>query len=327
MAASPPEFAVETEALSKTYSERRGAAEVRALDAVSLRVPRGSFFGLLGPNGAGKSTLINVLAGLVVRSSGQARVWGFDIDADMRAARRSIGVVPQELNIDPFFTPRELLDLQAGLYGVPRRARKTGEILAAVGLTRQAEAYARTLSGGMRRRLLVGKAMVHSPPVLVLDEPTAGVDIELRRQLWTYVRRLNADGTTVLLTTHYLEEAQALCDRVAIINHGRVIADDTTEALLQRLDSKEMTVIVAEPVEAVPEALCRFHVTVTRPGRLEFSFPPSQTRSGEILSALGEAGLTVVDLSTREAELEDIFIRLTSQPMDEACPPDDGTAS
>ena len=308
-----PENAIETIGLGKTYARDGRAEPVVALDGIDLAIPRGSFFGLLGPNGAGKSTFINILAGLVIKTSGEARVWGFDIVADMRQARRAIGIVPQELNIDPFFTPRELLDVQAGLYGVPKAKRRTDEILEAVGLTAQADAYARSLSGGMRRRLLMGKAMVHAPPVLVLDEPTAGVDIELRHQLWSYVRELNRRGTTVLLTTHYLEEAEELCDRIAIINHGRLIACESTRDLLRRLDTKEMTVSFAEDLAAVPDALGRFHVE--RKGRRElvFHYPPSKTRSGEILAAIQDAGLTITELATREAELADIFLRLTRQ--------------
>ena len=317
MSANVPENAVETVDLCKTYRADGGQPPRQALKDVTLNIPRGSFFGLLGPNGAGKSTLINILAGLVIRTSGEARVWGFDIDRDMRAARRAIGVVPQELNIDPFFTPRELLELQAGLYGVAKADRRTDEILAAVGLTEQAEAYARTLSGGMRRRLLVAKAMIHGPLVLVLDEPTAGVDIDLRRQLWTYVRAMNARGTTVLLTTHYLEEAQALCDRIAIINHGRLIACDTTEALLRRLDAKEMAVTLGADIDAVPGELSSFNVELRNARQLVFRYPPSKTHSGEILAAVQRAGLTVIDLVTREADLEDIFLRLTSQPEEE----------
>ena len=317
MSANVPENAVETVDLCKTYRADGGQPPKRALKDVTLNIPRGSFFGLLGPNGAGKSTLINILAGLVIRTSGEARVWGFDIDRDMRAARRAIGVVPQELNIDPFFTPRELLELQAGLYGVAKADRHTDEILAAVGLTEQAGAYARTLSGGMRRRLLVAKAMIHAPLVLVLDEPTAGVDIDLRRQLWTYVRAMNARGTTVLLTTHYLEEAQALCDRIAIINHGRLIACDTTEALLRRLDAKEMAVTLSADIDAVPGELSSFNVELRNGRQLVFHYPPSKTHSGEILAAVQRAGLTVIDLVTREADLEDIFLRLTSQPEEE----------
>ncbi len=259
-----PPNAVETIALSKTYAGDKGQPEVRALRSVSLAVPAGSLFGLLGPNGAGKSTLINILAALVVRSSGEARIWGHDIDRDMRAARRAIGVVPQELNLDPFFTPRELLEVQAGLYGVPKAERRTAELIEAVGLVAQADSYARRLSGGMRRRLLVAKAMVHSPPVLVLDEPTAGVDVELRHQLWTYLRRLRAQGTTILLTTHYLEEAQALCDRIAIINHGRLVANEFTEQLLKRIDAKELSVVVGEDIDSVPPALDHFNVTLER---------------------------------------------------------------
>ena len=310
-----PDCAVETLELAKSYPGRNGQPVVHALKGVSLRVPKGSFFGLLGPNGAGKSTLINILAGLVTRSSGEARVWGHDIEKEMRAARRAIGVVPQELNLDPFFTPRELLELQAGLYGVPKGKRRTDEILAAVGLTHQAEAYARSLSGGMRRRLLVAKAMVHAPPVLVLDEPTAGVDVELRRHLWAYVRGLNQAGTTILLTTHYLEEAQALCDRIAIINHGRMIACDSTEALLRRINSKTMTVTLREPLAAIPPALVsRFHMQPSGPHRLIIQYAPSKVRGGDILTALADCGLGIAEITTRETELEDIFLALTGQP-------------
>ena len=216
---SDTEPAIRIDSLCKTYAAK-GVAPKRALDEVSFDVPRGQIFGLLGPNGAGKSTLINILAGLVVKTSGSASIWGFDIEQHPRNAKLSIGIVPQEILFDPFFTPREALEIQAGLYGVPRDRRITDDLLAAMHLTDKANAYARTLSGGMKRRLLVAKAMVHSPPILVLDEPTAGVDIELRQQLWAYVRKLNAQGVTVVLTTHYLEEAEELCDRIAIIYHG-----------------------------------------------------------------------------------------------------------
>ena len=211
--------AIRIESLSKTY-EAKGMPPKRALNEVSFDVPRGQIFGLLGPNGAGKSTLINILAGLVTKTSGKVTLWGFDIDEHPRNSKRSIGVVPQEIIFDPFFTPRETLEIQAGLYGVPASERKSDELLAAMHLTDKANAYSRTLSGGMKRRLLVAKAMVHSPPILVLDEPTAGVDVELRRQLWDYVRGLHAQGVTIVLTTHYLEEAEELCDRIAIIHHG-----------------------------------------------------------------------------------------------------------
>ena len=307
-----PENAVEILDLCKIYTEETGRVSKPALDGVSLAIPRGSFFGLLGPNGAGKSTLINILAGLVIRTSGTARIWGFDIDDDMRAARRSIGIVPQELNIDPFFTPRESLELQAGLYGVPASERRTDEILDAVGLLDKADVYSRTLSGGMRRRLLVAKAMVHSPPVLVLDEPTAGVDVSLRRQLWAYVQELNAQGTTVLLTTHYLEEAQELCDQIAIIDHGNLITCEPTPKLLRRLDAKEMIVTIGEDLSGLPEALQPFNVELQPDRQLRFCYPPSKVHSGDILAAIQRADLSVVDVVTKEAELEDIFLSLTS---------------
>ena len=307
-----PEFAVEIDGLTKLYAARGKQPAKLALDNVSLAIPRGSFFGLLGPNGAGKSTMINILAGLVNKSSGHARVWGFDSVEQQRQARAAIGVVPQELNLDPFFTPRELLEVQAGLYGVPKGERRTDEILAALGLADKAHAYARSLSGGMRRRLLVAKAMVHTPPVLVLDEPTAGVDIELRRQLWIYVKGLAAAGTTVLLTTHYLEEAEALCDRIAIIDRGKVVAHDETSALLSKMDSKILTVTLDRGLAAIPEALEPFAPTLSDERKLTFQYKPSVTTVGEILAGLQTASLGVVDLSTEEADLEDIFLRLTN---------------
>jgi len=306
-----PEFAVEIHDLCKTYNAQGKRDEKRALKNLDLTIPRGSFFGLLGPNGAGKSTLINILAGLVLKSSGSVRIWGHDTDQDMRAAKRSIGVVPQELNIDPFFTPHEMLELQAGLYGISKADRRTDEILAAVGLEDKATAYARTLSGGMRRRLLVAKALVHSPQVLVLDEPTAGVDVELRRQLWQYVRELNAKGVTILLTTHYLEEAEELCDRIAIINHGRLIACDETKNLMGRLDSKRVTVMLTEDLSAIPDSLKQFDVALKDARELEFQYQPSRVRSSDIITAVQQAGLKFAEIATKEPELEDIFVQLT----------------
>lgn len=283
-----------------------------AIDSIDLAVPRGSLFGLLGPNGAGKSTLINILAGLVAKSSGSARIWGYDIERDSRAARASIGVVPQELNIDPFFTPRALLDLQAGLYGIPKSQRRTDAILEAVGLSDKAEAYARSLSGGMRRRLMVAKALVHKPPVLVLDEPTAGVDIDLRQQLWAYVRGLNAEGVTVLLTTHYLEEAQSLCDRIAIIAQGKVVANDTTGALLARVDAKTMTLTLDHRPDPIPDSLIRLGGQIGAGAKLVFRYRPTSGGAGAsaILAAVQEAGLMINDISTEEADLEDIFLQV-----------------
>ncbi|NQV98186.1 MAG: ABC transporter ATP-binding protein [Rhodospirillales bacterium] len=309
-----PAYAIETVGLNKTYAASNRQPAHVALKDVNLRIPRGSFFALLGPNGAGKSTLINILAGLVVKSSGQVSVWGNDIDTHMRRARRAIGIVPQELNIDPFFTPREMLDLQAGLYGVPKSFRRGDEILKAVGLADKADAYTRTLSGGMRRRLLVAKAMVHNPPVLVLDEPSAGVDVDLRRQLWDNVREMNAHGVTVLLTTHYLEEAEAMCDTVAIINRGRLIACESTPQLLGRLDSKEITFTLDKDLTAVPDQLAAFNLEIIENRQLKFRYAPSKVSSGQILAAISAAGLTISEISTRETELEDIFLKLTSEP-------------
>ena len=306
-----PAQAVEVRGLTKTYKAAGRAPAKEALKGIDLAIPRGSLFGLLGPNGAGKSTLINILAGLVNKTGGEARIWGRDIDREARASRAAIGVVPQELNIDPFFTPRELLNLQAGLYGVPKSERITEDLLKAVGLQDKADAYARTLSGGMRRRLMVAKAMVHSPPVLVLDEPTAGVDIELREMLWEQVRLLNKAGTTVLLTTHYLQEAQELCDTIAIINHGQVVAMDSTSALLRRLDSKALVFHLERDLAAVPDGLGRWQAELPDPKRLVVRYKPSRTRVGDVLAAVQATGLTIQDLSTEEADLEDIFLQLT----------------
>ncbi len=307
--AAPP--AVALRGLSKTYKASGKTGEKHALIDVDLTIPRGSLFGLLGPNGAGKSTMINIMAGLVNKTSGTANIWGYDIDRDQRQSRAAIGVVPQELNIDPFFTPFELLELQAGLFGVPPAERITTEILSALGLADKARAYARTLSGGMRRRLMVAKAMVHRPPVLVLDEPTAGVDIELRQQLWAYVRELNDLGTTVLLTTHYLEEAEELCDEIAIINHGRVIACDRTEDLLARIDSKELILTVDRDLAVLPPNLVAFGAEQVGARRLLFRYHASDSPVQGILDAVSGAGLQVCDMTSEEADLEDIFLQLT----------------
>ncbi len=309
-----PDFAVDIKGLTKIYGRPGAPTAKKALDGVDLSVRRGELFGLLGPNGAGKSTLINILAGLVNKTSGQVRIWDIDIDRDQRGSRGAIGVVPQELHIDPFFTPREALEVQAGLYGVPPEARRTDAILKAVGLADKADSYARTLSGGMRRRLLVAKALVHTPPVLVLDEPTAGVDVELRQGLWAYVRELNAAGTTILLTTHYLPEAEQLCDRIAIINHGKVIACDTTAALVARLDRKELSLILDRDVPSIPPPLQNYDVMQKSPREIVFRYRPSRTRAGELLDAARAAGLGILDISTEETDLEDIFLELTRSP-------------
>ena len=300
------EAAIAIRELCKTY-----AGGKRALDGVTLDVPRGAIFGLLGPNGAGKSTLINILAGLVNKTSGTASIWGFDIDRHPRNAKASIGIVNQEILFDPFFTPFETLEIQAGLYGVPKGKRQSLDLLRAVRLEDKANAYARTLSGGMKRRLMVAKAMVHSPPVLVLDEPTAGVDIELRQQLWTYVRHLNERGVTVVLTTHYLEEAEALCDRIAIINHGRVIANEPTRELVGKAQEKLVAVTVDRDVAAVPENACFQKIVLKGARTLEITYAKDRVNAGEVLGAVQAAGFGIVDVSTREADLEDVFLSLT----------------
>ncbi len=300
------EGAISIRDLQKTY-----AGGKRALDGVTIDVPRGGIFGLLGPNGAGKSTLINILAGLVTKSGGSATIWGFDIDQNPRNAKRSIGVVPQEILFDPFFTPKEALEIQAGLYGIPKADRRTMELLRAMHLEDKADAYARTLSGGMKRRLLVAKAMVHSPPILVLDEPTAGVDVELRQQLWDQVRSLNAQGVTIVLTTHYLEEAEQLCDRIAIINHGRLIANEATRTLVNMAQEKVVEVVVDRDLTTAPVNACFDKIELSGERTLAITYRKDRVNAGEVLAALQKEGLGIVDVSTREADLEDVFLNLT----------------
>ena len=304
--------AISIQGLSKTYKGGK-----QALTDVSIEVPRGSMFGLLGPNGAGKSTLINILAGMVVKTAGRASIWGFDIDEHPRNARASIGIVPQEILFDPFFTPFEMLEIYGGLYGVPKDKRRSLALLRKVHLDDKANAAARTLSGGMKRRLLVAKALVHNPPVLVLDEPTAGVDIQLRQQLWDYVRELNRNGTTVVLTTHYLEEAEELCDRIAIINHGRVIANKPTRELLSMAQEKAVSVTVDRDLTQAPVAPCFEKIQLKGSRELVITYSKDKVNAGEVLAALQAAGLGIVDVSTQEADLEDVFLNLTRAPSDE----------
>lgn len=300
------QHAIEIEGLKKTYSGGKDA-----LKGINLTVPRGSVFGLLGPNGAGKSTLINILAGLVTKSAGKVTIWGWDQDVNPRQSRAAIGVMPQELNLDPFFTPRGALEVQAGLYGVPKAQRRSDEILEMIGLTDKAEAYARTLSGGMRRRLLLGKALVHHPHVLVLDEPTAGVDIELRQMLWTNVRKLNREeGMTIILTTHYLEEAEEMCDEIAIINHGEVVARDSTSNLLGALDAKTMVIQPDSAVGQLPE-VDGIGVTRRDDGTIAVTYRARQTSAEDVLSMLRDNGVRIRDVRTEQADLEDVFLSLT----------------
>jgi ABC-2 type transport system ATP-binding protein len=306
-----PDLAVELRGLTKIYAQKGERSGLVALDGIDLAIPRGSIFGLLGPNGAGKSTLINILAGLVIKTAGVVRIWGIDIDREPRQSRAAIGIVPQEITLDFFFSPRELLEMQAGFYGVPKRERRTHAILDMVALSDKADAPARALSGGMRRRLMVAKAMVHNPPVLVLDEPTAGVDVELRQQLWMMIRNLQSRGVTILLTTHYLEEAEQLCDRIAIISHGRLVACDTKEALLRRVDDKSMSLTLVEPIEILPPALAGLGLTLAAPGQLALRYTPSRTELATVFGAIAAEGLTIRDVSSQEADLEDIFLQLT----------------
>lgn len=308
---SMPEFALEATDLRKTYAGSKNAPPKEALKGVDLRVRRGSIFGLLGPNGAGKSTFINIFAGLVNKTSGTAKTWGIDIDRDSRAARAAIGVVPQEINMDVFFTPHETLELMAGFYGVPKEERRTDELLEAVGLSDKRDAYVRQLSGGMKRRLLVAKAMVHTPPVLVLDEPTAGVDIELRRQLWAYVRELHARGTTIVLTTHYLEEAQELCDEIAIIDQGEVIACEPKETLLKRMDSKTLVIDPVDALTAVPAELAGYDAEIREDGSLAITYRYGEQSVAEMIEKFRASGARIDDLRTEEADLEDVFLALT----------------
>lgn len=302
--------AIQIQNLRKTYAGSKGAPPKDALKGIDLSIPKGSIFGLLGPNGAGKSTLINILAGLVLKTSGKVSIWGFDQDVNPRQSRASIGVMPQELNLDPFFSPREALNVQAGLYGVPKSERRSDEILELVGLSDKANAYARTLSGGMRRRLLLGKALVHHPHILVLDEPTAGVDIELRQMLWANVRKLNEQGMTIVLTTHYLEEAEEMCDEIAIINHGEVVARDTTAHLLGSIDQK--TMIIEPECKAMKFAVPNgIDLAIDPKGALRLTYRASKTSADAVLEAVRNADVIIRDVRTEQADLEDVFLELT----------------
>jgi ABC-2 type transport system ATP-binding protein len=314
---SLPDYAIEARNVVKTYAATKTTPQMQALKGIDLLVPRGSVFGLLGPNGAGKSTFINILAGLVRKTSGTVKIWGRDIDERPRDARAAIGVVPQEIAADPFFTPRESLEVQAGMYGVPPKERRSMELLTALGLADKAEAYVRQLSGGMKRRLMVAKAMTHNPPVLILDEPTAGVDVELRRQLWRYVVELNQKGVTIVLTTHYLEEAQELCDQIAIINRGEVVACEATADLLGRIDTRAVVVTPETPVEAAP-SLAGFETRLRPGGAFAVTYRSGDSSVEQVLAAVRAAGLSVRDVATEDPSLEDVFVALTYGAADRA---------
>ena len=305
------EFGLEVKNLRKVYRGSYGNEPVVALEGLDLQVKRGSFFGLLGPNGAGKSTLINILAGLVIKTSGIVKIGNIDQDINIREFKRSIGVVPQETNFDPFLTPYESLDIQAGLYGVRKSNRNINQILKRLGLEGKSNAYMRSLSGGMRRRLLIGKALVHVPEVVILDEPTAGVDIELREMLWTYMKDLNAKGTTIILTTHYLEEAEALCEKIAILNKGKLIACDDTSDLLAKVNLKVINVKYNNPhfekIKLTEKASFKEH----KNKKLSISYNKNEIKIDQIIDCLRSQGLEIMDLSTEEADLADVFRLLT----------------
>lgn len=297
--------------LQKIYAAEKKSPEKHALKGVSLEIPRGSIFGLLGPNGAGKSTIINIMAGLVMKTSGGVQIWDEDIDKRPRNARSAIGIVPQEINFDPFFTPAQILDIQGGLYGVPKAERRTAELLEMVELTDKADSHARSLSGGMKRRLMVAKALVHTPPILVLDEPTAGVDVELRQMLWENVRKLNRAGVTIVLTTHYLEEAEELCDQIAIINHGEIVANEEKETLLGRIDNKEIRFRFENEVLEIPDALAKFNPTKDGNRTISLRYSPNETGMEDMLSIVQSMGNKITDISTHDSDLEDVFLQIT----------------
>ena len=305
------DHAIEIVNLNKTYQASGKAAPKTALKDVSLTIPKGSIYGLLGPNGAGKSTLINIMAGLVVKTSGTVKLWDRDIDKEPENAKAAIGIVPQEINYDPFFSPRRLMDIQAGMYGVPKAERKSLELLDLVGLKDKADAYTRSLSGGMKRRLLLAKALVHTPPILVLDEPTAGVDVELRQMLWERVRMLNQRGVTILLTTHYLEEAEELCDKIAIINHGQIIVNEDKRTMIGRLDNKEMVFTLDREAMSVPVGFEGFHATLEDARTLRVRYAAKETSAGHLIALVQAAGYGIADLSTEQSNLEDVFLQLT----------------
>ena len=302
--------ALKVEKLTKIYS-KKSSNEIKALNNLNLEVKEGEIFGLLGPNGAGKTTFLNILAGTVIKNSGNVNVWGFDLDKNPRQVRASIGIVPQEVNLDAFFSPKNLLELQAGLYGIPKKDRITDTILNLVSLEKQSNSYARSLSGGMKRRLLIAKAMVHRPPILVLDEPTAGVDVELRKNLWSNVRALNKQGVTIILTTHYLYEAQEMCNKIAIIDKGNLIALDTTDNLLDSIKTKKIIFKVRKINTINSENLNGVKFSYNLNNEITALYERKKHKIDEIITKVKDAGMEIHDISTDEGDLEDVFIQLT----------------
>ena len=302
--------AVSVNQLTKIYAKKTTNSVV-ALNELNLEVKEGEIVGLLGPNGAGKTTFINILSGTVIKTKGSVNVWGFDIDKNPRQVRASIGIVPQEVNLDAFFSPRRLLELQAGLYGVPKKNRITDEILKMVSLEKQANSYSRSLSGGMKRRLLIAKAMVHQPPILVLDEPTAGVDVELKQNLWENVKNLNKQGVTIILTTHYLFEAQEMCDRIAILNKGDLVAHDTTKNLLNRIKTKKIIFKVNKSIDLSKKTISGLSFSSNVSNEIIISYERNKHKIEDIINIIKSEGVEIIDISTEDGNLEDVFIQLT----------------
>jgi ABC-2 type transport system ATP-binding protein len=302
--------AVSVNRLTKIYA-KNSTNSVVALNELNLEVKEGEIFGLLGPNGAGKTTFINILSGTVIKTKGNVNVWGFDIDKNPRQVRASVGIVPQEVNLDAFFSPRKLLELQAGLYGVPKKKRITDTILKMVSLEKQAESYSRSLSGGMKRRLLIAKAMVHQPPILVLDEPTAGVDVELRKNLWENVKSLNKQGVTIILTTHYLFEAQEMSDRIAILNKGNLVALDTTKNLLDRIKTKKIIFKVNKLIDLSKKKINGLSFSSNLSNEIIISYERNKHKIEDIINIIKSEGIEIIDISTKDGNLEDVFIQLT----------------
>ena len=296
--------------LNKIYF-KNSSKSINALNNLNLEVKEGEIFGLLGPNGAGKSTFINILAGITVKSSGLVNVWGFDLDKNPRQVKASIGIVPQEVNVDPFFTPEKLLDLQAGLYGVSKKDRITKTILSLVSLEKQSKSYSRSLSGGMKRRLLVAKALVHQPPIIILDEPTAGVDVELRNNLWENVKLLNKQGVTIILTTHYLAEAEKMCNRIGILNHGNLVALDSTKNLLKKIQTKKVVFSVNSQVNINDNSFDSLNIFKNSSEKLIVSYEKSKLNISDLISYINNQNINILDISTDDGDLEDVFLRLT----------------
>ena len=304
-------FALSVENLTKIYSNTKSRKPNKALNELNFEVKQGEVFGLLGPNGAGKTTFLSILGGTVVKTSGKVNVWGFDLDKNPRQVRASVGIVPQEINLDAFFSPKQLLDLQAGLYGIAKKDRITNLILKMVALEDKANAYSRNLSGGMKRRLLIAKAMVHQPPILVLDEPTAGVDVELRNNLWDNVKELNKEGVTIILTTHYLIEAQQMCDRIAIIDKGNLVALDTTENLLKRIKTKKINLKVKNISLNENLLMKDINFKINSKNSIVITYEKNSLDFGEIVNYLNQKNIEIEDISTEDGDLEDVFVQLT----------------